>query len=259
MSEIKIIFFDIDGTIIDMNRKQITEKMLLTLKSLKEKGIKICLASGRPPIQLPNFPDIEFDAFLTFNGSFCYTKDQVIHKHALLKSDVKQIIYNAQQLNRALSVATKDQTMANSIDDDLIAYYGVGGFKVDVNEHFDQTIEQEEVYQMMISGTKDEYPLMLKDVKAATIAAWWNRAFDVIPKAGGKGIGVQKVLEHYGIDRMNALAFGDGGNDIEMLEAVGCGVAMGNALDEIKKIADEVCGSVADDGIYYYCKQKGLI
>lgn len=55
------------------------------------------------------------------------------------------------------------------------------------------------------------------------------------------------------------MAFGDGGNDIEMLQTVGTGVAMGNALDNVKAIADEICGTSADDGIYHYCLENGLI
>ncbi|MBQ7885277.1 MAG: HAD hydrolase family protein [Clostridia bacterium] len=47
MNDVKIIFFDIDGTLIDMHKKRITEKMLETLKRLKERGIRICLATGR--------------------------------------------------------------------------------------------------------------------------------------------------------------------------------------------------------------------
>lgn len=54
MTQTKIIFFDIDGTLIDMNRKKISEKMLETLIRLQEKGIKLCLASGRAPIQIPH-------------------------------------------------------------------------------------------------------------------------------------------------------------------------------------------------------------
>ena len=78
MKTIKIIFFDIDGTLIDMNKKQISQKMLETLKRLKENQIRICLATGRTPMSLPRFDGIEFDAFLTFNGSYCFTKDQDI-------------------------------------------------------------------------------------------------------------------------------------------------------------------------------------
>ena len=76
MKKIKIIFFDIDGTLIDMRKKEISEKVLETLLKLKNNGIKICIATGRSPMQVPCFPNVEFDAFLTYNGSYCFTKDQ---------------------------------------------------------------------------------------------------------------------------------------------------------------------------------------
>lgn len=55
------------------------------------------------------------------------------------------------------------------------------------------------------------------------------------------------------------MAFGDGNNDIEMLRSVGTGVAMANASDDLKAVADEICKDVAEDGIYHYCLEKGLI
>ena len=55
------------------------------------------------------------------------------------------------------------------------------------------------------------------------------------------------------------MAFGDGNNDIEMLEAVGTGVAMGNASAQLQSIADALCGPVAQDGIYAFCLERGLI
>ena len=73
---------------------------------------------------------------------------------------------------------------------------------------------------------------------------------------------VNDIISHQfikSIGNEEALAFGDGGNDIEMLQTVGTGVAMGNALDHVKAIADDVCGHVAEDGIYHYCLEKGLI
>lgn len=100
---------------------------------------------------------------------------------------------------------------------------------------------------------------MMRDVKAVKITSWWERAVDIIPAIGAKGIGISKVLEYYQLDRSQAMAFGDGNNDIEMLQAVGTGVAMANASEELKAVADEICGDVAEDGIYHYCLQKGLI
>lgn len=259
MTQTKIIFFDIDGTLIDMNRKKISEKMLETLIRLQEKGIKLCLASGRAPIQIPHFEGVDFDAFLTFNGSYCYTKDCDIHSNPLSKEDVHTVIKNSTKVNRALSIATKDFIAANDADEELVAYFNVGGFKVNVADNFDELVRDHVVYQIMMSGTKEEYPMILEGVHDSKIAAWWDKAFDLIPTTGGKGVGVASILDFYGFSKEEALAFGDGGNDIEMLQTVGTGVAMGNALDHVKAIADDVCGHVAEDGIYHYCLEKGLI
>ena len=104
-----------------------------------------------------------------------------------------------------------------------------------------------------------DYPALLDGAPGAKIAAWWDRAVDVIPAGGGKGIGIEKMLAYYGLDKGEALAFGDGNNDREMLQAVGTGVAMENGSPELKAIADEICGPVYEDGIYHYCADKGLI
>ena len=100
---------------------------------------------------------------------------------------------------------------------------------------------------------------MLKNVEYARITAWWDRAVDIIPADSGKGTAVAKILEYYHLDKSQAMAFGDGNNDLEMLQAVGHGIAMGNGSSELKEIAEDVCGHVAEDGIYHYCVEKGLI
>lgn len=82
---------------------------------------------------------------------------------------------------------------------------------------------------------------------------------DIIPSDGGKGVGIGKILRFYHLDRSQALAFGDGDNDVEMLQAVGRGIAMGNASQRLKAIADDVCGNVAEDGVYHYCLDHGLL
>lgn len=111
----------------------------------------------------------------------------------------------------------------------------------------------------MMGCYKEQYAQALDGMKGAEITAWWNRVVDIIPAGGSRGVAVEKVMEHYHIDRSEAVAFGDGNNDLEMLKAVGHGIAMGNGSDELKEIAEEVCGHVADEGIYYYCKEHGLI
>ena len=66
-------------------------------------------------------------------------------------------------------------------------------------------------------------------------------------------------MKYYGFTKDNAIAFGDGHNDIEMLETVGMGIAMGNAKDEVKAKANAVCKPVDEDGVYFYCLENNLI
>ena len=66
-------------------------------------------------------------------------------------------------------------------------------------------------------------------------------------------------MKYYGFSKEEVIAFGDGENDIEMLEAAGTGIAMGNAKDAVKERADLICKSVEEDGIYEYFLEKQLI
>ena len=242
MSKPKIIFFDIDGTLIE-KKKSITPKMLETLHALQDNGIMICIASGRPPVQLPKL-GVDFDAYLTFNGSYCYNDQDIVFDNPLRQGDVLQMIQNAQKINRPLAVATKTRIAANGVDEDLKEYFAIG---------------EDTVYQIMVGCREKDYDGLVANTQNAKVTAWWDRAADIIPATGSKGVAIEKVLDYYQIPVSEAIAFGDGGNDIEMLKTVGHGVAMGNATDDVKEIADDICGSVQDDGIFTYCKKHNLI
>ena len=258
MNPIKIVFFDIDGTLIDMTTKRISQKMLETLRRLKENGTILCIATGRSPMALPHFEGVDFDAFLTFNGSYCFTEDADIFSNPIPTEDVHTIIQNATALGRPLTVATKNRMAANGKDADLIEYYSFAKQEIDVAEDFDQ-VANEKVYQLMAGSSVPEHAKLMENIKHARITYWWDRAVDIIPADGGKGRGIDKILEYYHLDKSEAMAFGDGNNDIEMLQHVGCGVAMANASDDLKAIADDVCGDVSEDGIYHYCLKHKMI
>lgn len=259
LENIKIIFFDIDGTLIDIHSRKITERTLKTLIRLKEQNFILCLSTGRSPMTVPRFEGWEPDVYLTFNGSYCYNRQQVIYKNPLSTKDAKQIVKNAASINRPVSAATPEKLAANGKDEDLVKYFALAKLDVDVSDKFDDIVESGEIYQIMSGGRENEYPAFLQDVENAKIAAWWDRAVDIIPADSGKGVGIEHVLAHYHLKKEEALAFGDGNNDIEMLQAVGTGVAMENGSDELKAVADDICGHAADDGVYHYCVKHGLI
>ena len=92
------------------------------------------------------------------------------------------------------------------------------------------------------------------------ISARWHPTFcDISPIGGTKQLGIDKFLEYYGLDLKDTMAFGDGGNDMQMLKHVNTAIAMGNAGDELKSIADFVTKDVDDEGIAYALKYYGLI
>lgn len=232
--------------------------MLETLRRLKEKGIIICIATGRAPMAVPTFEGVEFDAILTYNGSYCFNQKEIIYSNPLEQADVQKMIQNAEVLGRPVSVATKDQLISNGTDEDLDQYYAFGKQKVIISDDFDR-VSQGTVYQLLMSCRESDFSTILDGVHGAKITSWWDRAVDIIPATGGKGTGIAKVLKYYGFDRSEALAFGDGNNDVEMFQAVGTGVAMENASEKLKAIATDYCGHVAEDGIYHYCVEHGLI
>lgn len=258
MTHIKIIFFDIDGTLVDHATGRISDKTVYALTRLKEKGIRICISTGRAPTEIPDFGRLKFDACCTYNGSLCYADSEILHSTPIAAEDVEQVLKNASGIGRPASVATRYRLAANGWDQDLADYYRLAKLELTVSPDFDAAC-QEDVYQILIGCHETEHEALLRETHGVKIAVSWDRAVDVIPASSGKGTAIAKVLEHFGLEASQAMAFGDSQNDLEMLRAVGIGVAMGNASPQAKAAADQICGAVSEDGIYHYCVAQGLI
>lgn len=258
MKHTQIAFFDIDGTLVDPATGSISPLTRQALAALKGKGIRLFVATGRPPASLPSMEDLPFEGFLTTNGALCYTKSEIIFSSPISRESVDKLIQNAAAIGRPVSLALADRLIANGYDRDLADYYGLCGLQLTVEENFD-TLCRKDVYQVMLGCREEDHPAIVRGVEGVKIAISWDRAVDVIPTFGGKGAAIQKTLEHYHLTPDQAIAFGDSYNDIDMLQAVGTGVAMGNAADALKTVADHICAPVSQDGIYHFCRETGLI
>lgn len=186
MHKPRIIFFDIDGTLIDMEKKRITERTLDALRRLQQNGILLAIATGRSPLIVPKFDGVEFDVFLTYNGSYCYDRRGDIFVSPIPPQDVQTLIQNAAALGRPVSVAGRTQLLSNGTDDDLTAYYAIGGRAPVISDKFDE-VSRGEVFQLLMGCRESDWPAILKGTSGAKIAAWWDRAVDIIPISGGKG------------------------------------------------------------------------
>ena len=184
--------------------------------------------------------------------------EKIIFRNPLNNNDKHQIIQNLNKMNRAAAISNEHFIVTNGTDEHLEEYFKFGNETLTIADNFDELCK-EDIYQIMCACRKEEYAQILQGTENTQITAWWDKAADIIPLNCGKGNAVNAVLNYYGLSKDEAIAFGDGRNDIEMLEAVGTGVAMGNAIDEVKARADVVCKSVEEDGVYHYCLEKKLI
>ena len=224
---IKIAFFDVDGTLLRLGHKELSANTAAALRQLHQNGIILCMATGRSYTGVPHFDGIDFDVLLTFNGSFVTAGNDIIFKNPINEHDKYQIISNLKQMNRAIAISNEHMIVTNGTDPDLEQYFAFGSEKLKIADNFDE-ISRTDIYQIMCSCKKDEHSQILSGAPHSQITAWWDKAVDIIPLNSGKGNAVAAVLRHYGFSKDEAIAFGDGHNDIEMLEAVGIGVAMGN-------------------------------
>lgn len=258
MADIKIVFFDIDGTLIDPETRRIPDSARQAVHQLQRNGILVGIATGRPPYNLPDFGDLHFDVCCTYNGSLCYNEKEIIFNCPIAPEDVQKVRDNVTALGRPLAIGTRDRIAASGYEQDLADYYTNAGLVLTVAEDFEE-VYRNDIYQMMMGYREDELPAIIQGVNSVKFALSFDRGADLVAAGGGKGNGIRKILEYYHLDLSEAMAFGDNHNDIEMLQTVGTGVAMGNATQQLKDVADDICGDVSQDGVYRYCVQRGLI
>jgi len=256
--DIKAIFFDIDGTLLPINGTRLPESTSESLKTLRSKGIKTIIATGRYKSELEGLPVMEakFDGYLTLNGDLCL--DESMHAYAGTPIDKEEMevlagIFKAKKIPFVMIGA--EHRYINYVDSRVI----------EVQDSTNGTIPEidfyhgESIYQICAFVTHHQKELLTSILDDCSVTSWNEMGIDIIPKGGGKQAGVKKYLDMYGLKPENIIAFGDGENDIEMLKFAGIGVAMGNASDEVKAVADYVTDRVDNDGIKKALIHFGLI
>ena len=148
----------------------------------------------------------------------------------------------------------------NIINDRVLAFREkIGGTGYDTHVEDLSRIYSHKTYQLLAyidEKDEDEFLAHMPNCKAMR---WCPEFADIVIADGGKDKGIEALLNHLGISKNDCMAFGDGGNDISMLEYVGIGVAMGNANPPVKERADFVTKDIDDDGIEYALRHFGLI
>ncbi|MBQ8424187.1 MAG: Cof-type HAD-IIB family hydrolase [Coprobacter sp.] len=257
----KALFFDIDGTLVSFRTHEIIPSAYDAIALLRSKGVKVFIATGRPLHLIRGLRDAQFDGYITFNGSYCITADgNEIYCNTIPRDELQQLIAHEQQHGPySYAFMTLGKVYTNRITDRVEEVARLLALPVPTEADMHRVAEQEKVIQInLYTDEADEYPVM--ETIPHCLSSRWSPLFtDINLRGDSKQSGIDKVLEYYGIDLADTMAFGDGGNDISMLRHVAIGVAMGNAYDSVKAHADYITDTVDNDGIAKALTHFGLI
>lgn len=257
----KVIFFDIDGTLLSFKTHTVPQSTIDAIHAVKQKGIKVILATGRLLKQVKDLGGIEFDGFITVNGSYCVTTEgEVIGKRPIPRQELESLLaYQQNIMQFPFAFMVQEGCFVNYVDDTVQLISDL--VKVPVPPVKDlHTMADEEVLQINLYVDKPTEEKIMREALISCESSRWHPIFaDVNIKGTNKSVGIDEFLSYYHIDKSETMAFGDGGNDIEMLKQVGIGVAMGNAGDDVKAVADYITDSVDEDGIANALRHFGLI
>lgn len=259
--KIKAIFFDIDGTLVSFKTHKVPQETKDALKRLREQGIKVFVATGRMLKMVEVLNDIEFDGYITYNGSLCVdsTKENVIFKNTVPQDELQALVERLRHDRFPVSFMCRDEMYVNYLDELVTRVAKVVEVEPPIVRPVEEIIK-EDVFQLCIYVDEPHLQRIIDETLPGCVGMRWIELFaDVNVKGMNKQLGIDKVLEHFGIPLECAMAFGDGGNDIPMLRHVPYGVAMGNANDAVKAAAAYVTDDVDDNGLVKALEYYGLL
>lgn len=259
---VKAAFFDIDGTLLDHSGEKSVfhDSTAAALAALQRKGIKVFISTGRGPGLLKDIWDMfPFDGSVTFNGQLVLGGDgSLLHRLVHRPEDVRDMAALARKAGFAGFMMGEMESWPLFDTPQVRGYYQWLG--QELPELYDwELMGGIPVVQMTLYESQERAGKALAPVERAQVVSCGPGMVDVIPRGGGKETGLRAVIDHYGFKQEETIAFGDGMNDLRMIEWAGTGVAMGNAEPEVKAAADYVTTPVWDGGIKNALLRLGIL
>jgi Cof subfamily protein (haloacid dehalogenase superfamily) len=257
MTTKSILFFDIDGTLLD-HQKKIPQSAKEAIFRLKELGHEVAIATGRAPFMFEELrEELQIDTYVSYNGQYVVLKGEELYTNPLNREALQMLTDSAIGRNDPI-VYMDHEDMMSSVPEHEYIIESIKTLKVkkfpSLDPHY---YKDRDIYQcLLFCQQESEY---VNGFKAFDFIRWHPVSVDVIPAGGSKAKGIEQIVNKLGIEQEQIYAFGDGLNDLEMLRSVTHSVAMGNAHPEALKAAKYVTKSVDEDGIWHGLKQLGLL
>ncbi|MCM3340429.1 Cof-type HAD-IIB family hydrolase [Paenibacillus sp. MER TA 81-3] len=252
-----IVFFDIDGTILNENH-EIALSTKRAIQELQDAGVYTAIATGRAPSTFTWIrEELGIRSYVSINGQYVVFEDEVIYDQPLDTVELEAFASMAASLHHPI-VYMHSHGMSASMEHQLI-HDGLRTCNLEHPPICAMGYREAAVYQGVLFCDDEATIPFAERFQNMQFYRWHSLATDFLQKDGSKAVGIRKLLERTGMSQEHCYAFGDGVNDIEMLQFAGTGVAMGNASQEVKRHADLVTASHTEDGIWKGLRTVGLL
>ncbi len=257
---IKLVAFDMDGTLLDENMLLSTRNKN-ALQNLKKAGITPCLSSGRPPRGLYEFcEELGFDLpLITFNGAEVLPapKAAPIYANELNSTLAREAFCIGIEKGAEVVMWQSDELIMSGDTELLREYQRMSNAPF---LFYDEKIELDKLSLRKVLWKYPDAEQMAKwrDEMGEHFKGRLNVAtssphlLEFVANDVSKGVALKRLCEHLGIDLCETAVFGDGYNDLPMLQVAGLSIAMGNAGDAVKSQCDRVTLKNTEDGVAHF-------
>ena len=262
---IRLVAIDLDGTLLD-DSKQVSEQTAQALRCLPERGVKMVIASARPPRSVRHIHSLlGLDTIsIHYNGALIWDeRNQTVIDHTPMEGSlVSRIIHEARTWFPEVLVSCEilDRWYTDRFEESYTTETG-RLFRPDVIAPL-ETFCNQPITKLMLLGPQE----MISDLHAsippifteATCVRCDPELLQIMDHRANKAAALRKVAEYYSVPLAQIMAIGDAANDVEMLQAAGIAIAVDNAHASVKHVADWIAPSNNDHGVHAALKRYGL-
>lgn len=261
----KLIAIDIDGTLLK-NDKKISEYTKNSIFRTVKKGVKVVLTSGRPIEGIRRYLEelnlvSQQDYVISFNGCIVQNvkTQEIIFKRFLTGRDLKNLYALSKQLGVNIHAFTKQGCIAPKMSEYTIYEGHINEIEVHIVD-FDKIDDNEEVIKVMLIDPEEKLEKAMHLLPESvyneyTVVRSAPFFLEFLNKEASKGLGIKALGDYLGINQEEIICIGDANNDLDMIQFAGLGVAMGNAFDSVKEVADFVTADNEEDGVALVIKK----
>ncbi|MDR4945179.1 Cof-type HAD-IIB family hydrolase [Neobacillus cucumis] len=263
MVNIKVIFSDIDGTLLNSNH-QITNCTKKTIKKVVQKGIEFILISARMPSGMKSiYNDLDIKSpLICYNGALILENlevnenNKILYSATISKKDTNKIYHNIKRKfsNLSFNLFSFDQWMVENKEDKWIKQESkiikVQPKEVNIKNYITQ---DEGVHKILCMGEPHLISELESEINSSLLDVCCYRSKDeyleITSINASKMLSIKALQSYFSVKHEEVMAIGDNFNDLAMIEYAGIGVAMGNAPKQVKEASDFVTKSNDQDGM----------